>query len=315
MRKNINLKSNKNNNNKIINKSNKKIENKKQENEVNDINKEINQGVKLTVGNKLLEMEKSQQKVLELEKIIESQNAKIKILNQGVEPYNIQIQNLNNKIAELMNENNNLKQNDLRKNEEIERLKNQLNDESKIKNELIESNKKLQEKIELLNHQIDSIKFDSKKEQEEYNNMCKVKSSFEDRIILLTEELQKTQTKLQIAENALKQKDKYIQMLINKKNNNIIYNHKKEQEKNDEINENYKNKKYTRPQSSGIKNKNILQKTGRNLDINSNDKNIYIIEQDNIIKKLREKISHLEKDNAGLLIRLKNVNNFKSIKK
>ena len=315
MRKNINLKSNKNNNNKIINKSNKKIENKKQENEVNDINKEINQGVKLTVGNKLLEMEKSQRKVLELEKIIESQNAKIKILNQGVEPYNIQIQNLNNKIAELMNENNNLKQNDLRKNEEIERLKNQLNDESKIKNELIESNKKLQEKIELLNHQIDSIKFDSKKEQEEYNNMCKVKSSFEDRIILLTEELQKTQTKLQIAENALKQKDKYIQMLINKKNNNIIYNHKKEQEKNDEINETYKNKKYTRPQSSGIKNKNILQKTGRNLDINSNDKNIYIIEQDNIIKKLREKISHLEKDNAGLLIRLKNVNNFKSIKK
>ena len=315
MRKNINLKSNKNNNNKIINKSNKKIENKKQENEVNDINKEINQGVKLTVGNKLLEMEKSQQKVLELEKIIESQNAKIKILNQGVEPYNIQIQNLNNKIAELMNENNNLKQNDLRKNEEIERLKNQLNDESKIKNELIESNKKLQEKIELLNHQIDSIKFDSKKEQEEYNNMCKVKSSFEDRIILLTEELQKTQTKLQIAENALKQKDKYIQMLINKKNNNIIYNHKKEQEKNDEINETYKNKKYTRPQSSGIKNKNILQKTGRNLDINSNDKNMYIIEQDNLIKKLREKISHLEKDNAGLLIRLKNVNNFKSIKK
>ena len=315
MRKNINLKPNKNNNNKIINKSNKKIENKKQENEVNDINKEINQGVKLTVGNKLLEMEKSQQKVLELEKIIESQNAKIKILNQGVEPYNIQIQNLNNKIAELMNENNNLKQNDLRKNEEIERLKNQLNDESKIKNELIESNKKLQEKIELLNHQIDSIKFDSKKEQEEYNNMCKVKSNFEDRTILLTEELQKTQTKLQIAENALKQKDKYIQMLINKKNNNIIYNHKKEQEKNDEINETYKNKKYTRPQSSGIKNKNILKKTGRNLDINSNDKNIYIIEQDNIIKKLREKISHLEKDNAGLLIWLKNVNNFKSIKK
>ena len=315
MRKNINLKSNKNNNNKIINKSNKKIENKKQENEVNDINKEINQGVKLTVGNKLLEMEKSQQKVLELEKIIESQNAKIKILNQGVEPYNIQIQNLNNKIAELMNENNNLKQNDLRKNEEIERLKNQLNDESKIKNELIESNKKLQEKIELLNHQIDSIIFDSKKEQEEYNNMCKVKSSFEDRIILLTEELQKTQTKLQIAENALKQKDKYIQMLINKKNNNIIYNHKKEQEKNDEINETNKNKKYIRPQSSCIKNRNILQKTGRNLDINSNDKNMYIIEQDNLIKKLREKISHLEKDNAGLLIRLKNVNNFKSIKK
>ena len=315
MRKNINLKSEKNKNNKIVNKSNKKLENLKQDQETNNSNVEINQGVKLTVGNKLLEMEKSQQKVLELEKIIESQNEKIKILNQGVEPYNIQIQNLNNKITEIMNENNILKQKDLNKNEEIEGLKNQLNEEIKIKNELIESNKKLQEKIELLNHQLDSFKFDSKKEQEEYNNMCKVKSNFEDRTIQLTEELQKMQTKFQIAENALKQKDKYIQMLINKKNNNIIYNHKKEQEKNDEINETNKNKKNVRPQSSGIKNKNILQKTGKNLDINSNNTNMYIIEQDNLIKKLREKISHLEKDNAGLLIRLKNVNNFKSIKK
>ena len=315
MRKNINLKSEKNKNNKIVNKSNKKLENLKQDQETNNINVEINQGVKLTVGNKLLEMEKSHQKVLELEKIIESQNEKIKILNQGVEPYNIQIQNLNNKITEIMNENNILKQKDLNKNEEIKGLKNQLNEEIKIKNELIESNKKLQEKIELLNHQLDSFKFDSKKEQEEYNNMCKVKSNFEDRTIQLTEELQKMQSKFQIAENALKQKDKYIQMLINKKNNNIIYNHKKEQEKNDEINETNKNKKYVRPQSSGIKNKNILQKTGKNLDINSNNTNMYIIEQDNLIKKLREKISHLEKDNAGLLIRLKNVNNFKSIKK
>jgi hypothetical protein len=315
MRKNINLKSEKNKNNKIPNISNKKSENKKQDKESNNNNVEINQGVKLTVGNKLLEMEKSHEKVLELEKIIELQNNKIKILNQGSEPYNIQIQNLNMKLTELSKENNLLKQKDLNKDEEISNLKNQLSEENKIKNELIESNKKLQEKIELLNHQLDSFKFDSKKEQEEYNNMCKVKSNFEDKTIQLTEELQKTQTKLQIAENALKQKDKYIQLLINKKNNNIIYNHKKEQEKNDEINESNKNKKYIRPQSSGIKNKNILQKSNKNFHINSNDKNMYIMEQDNLIKKLREKISHLEKDNAGLLIRLKNTNNFKSLKK
>ena len=314
MRKNINLKSEKNKNNKIPNISNKKSENKKQDKESNNNNVEINQGVKLTVGNKLLEMEKSHEKVLELEKIIELQNNKIKILNQGVEPYNIQIQNLNMKLTELSKENNLLKQKDLNKDEEISNLKNQLSEENKIKNELIESNKKLQEKIELLNHQLDSFKFDSKKEQEEYNNMCKVKNNFEDKTIQLTEELQKAQTKLQIAENALKQKDKYIQLLINKKNNNIIYNHKKEQEKNDEINESNKNKKYIRPQSSGIKNKNILQKSNKNFDINSNDKNMYIMEQDNLIKKLREKISHLEKDNAGLLIRLKNANNFKSLK-
>ena len=315
MRKNNNFKYEKNKTNKIINITNKKSENSKKDNEEKNVNIEVKQGVKLIVGNKLLEMEKSQQKVLELEKIIELQNNKIKILSQGVEPYNIQIKDLNYKISSLEKENSQLNQKEMNYINELENLKTKLNEEIKIKNEFIDSNKKLQEKIEFLNNQLDSFKFENKKEKEEYKNMCKVKSNFEDKTIQLTEELQKTKYNLQIAENALKQKDKYIQMLINKKNNNIIYNHKKEQEKNDEINETYKNKKYTRPQSSGIKNKNILQKTGRNLDINSNDKNIYIIEQDNIIKKLREKISHLEKDNAGLLIRLKNVNNFKSIKK
>ena len=185
------------------------------------MNIEKNIGVKLTIGNKLLEMEKSQQKVLELEKIIELQENKIKILNQGVEPYNIQINELNSKISNLEKDNNILIQKEKNYIIEIEKLNNQLNEEIQIKKELIDSNKKLQEKIELFNNQIDKIKFDFKKELEEYNNMCKVKSNFEDKTIQLTEELKKTQNKLQIAENALKQKDKYIQMLINKKNNNI----------------------------------------------------------------------------------------------
>ena len=220
MRNDKKFKSQNNKVNKVINVQNKKKEEKKDK-EVNNINLEMNQGVKITVSNKLLEMEQSHQKVLELQKIIESQENKIKILNQGVEPYNIKIKELNDKISVIENENIILKQNDLNRIKEIENLKNQLNEEIKIKNELIDSNKKLQEKIEILNHQLDSFKFQNKKEQEEYNNMCKVKNNFEDRIIQLTEELQKTQTKLQIAENALKQKDKYIQMLINKKNNRI----------------------------------------------------------------------------------------------
>ena len=315
MRKDKKFKAEKNKINQISSISNKNNENKKKNKEINSINIEKNIGVKITVGNKLLEMEQSHQKVLELEKIIESQENKIKILNQGVEPYNIKIQELNIKISQIEEENNKLKEKETNYIQEIENLKNKMNEEIKIKNELIESNKKLQEKIELLNHQLNSFKLEYKKDQEEYNNMCKVKSNFEDRTIQLTEELQKNQNKLQILENALKQKDKYIQMLINKKNNNIIYNHKKEQEKNDEINESYKNKKYIRPQSSGIKNKNISQKLGKNFEINSNEKNKYILEQDNLIKKLKEKISHLEKDNAGLLIRLKNKNNMNSIKK
>ena len=311
MRKDQKLKTDKNNKIKASNKITKNEEEVKKDIE---INKNINKGVKLIVGNKLLEMEKSQQKVLELEKIIESQDNKIKILNLGVEPYNIEIKNLKAKLEMIEEENNNLRNKDINNLKEIENLKIKVSEEVKIKNELIDSDKKLQEKIELLNHQLDLFEFQNNKEKEEYNNMCKVKSNFEDRIIQLTEELQKIQTKLQIAENALKQKDKYIQMLIKKNNNNTFYNkHNKEQEKNDEINDN-KNKKIIRPQSSGIKNKNLIQKSGKNLDINYSEKNQYIIEQENIIKKLKERISHLEKDNAGLLIRLKNKNNLKIIK-
>ena len=271
------------------------------------LNIEKNAGVKLTVGNKLLEMEKNHQKILELEKIIELQNNKINILNQGVEPYNIKIQELNSIISQIKTENNILKQNELNFIHEIEDLKNKMNEEIRIKNELMDSNKRLQEKIESLNHQLNSFKLEFKKEQEEYKNMCRVKCNFEDKIIQLTEDLQKVQSKLQIEEKALNQKDKYIQMLINKKNNNIYHEMTKEKEKNNEINENNKNKYNIRPQSSGIKNKNILKI--------SKEKNMHIIEQENIIKKLKEKIFHLEKDNAGLLIRLKNKNSFKTIKK
>ena len=219
MRKDKKFKAEKNKINQIPSISNKNNEDKKKNKEINNINIEKNIGVKITVGNKLLEMEQSQQKVLELEKIIESQENKIKILNQGVEPYNIKIQELNIKISQIEEENNKLKEKETNYIQEIENLKNKMNEEIKIKNELIESNKKLQEKIELLNHQLNSFKLEYKKDQEEYNNMCKVKSNFEDRTIQLTEELQKTHNKLQILENVLKQKGNYIQMLINQKNN------------------------------------------------------------------------------------------------
>ena len=299
-------KNEKNKINYISNLSNKYSGENNKNSDIPCLNIEKNAGVKLTVGNKLLEMEKNHQKILELEKIIELQNNKINILNQGVEPYNIKIQELNSIISQIKTENNILKQNELNFIHEIEDLKNKMNEEIRIKNELMDSNKRLQEKIESLNHQLNSFKLEFKKEQEEYKNMCRVKCNFEDKIIQLTEDLQKVQSKLQIEEKALNQKDKYIQMLINKKNN--IYNEMtKEKEKNNEINENNKNKYNIRPQSSGIKNKNILKI--------SKEKNMHIIEQENIIKKLKEKIFHLEKDNAGLLIRLKNKNSFKTIKK
>lgn len=318
MNKSHNKQNNKNKTN-IDSKVNKNQENAQKIAKVNPINIQSGSGVKLTVGNKLLEMEKNEQRVLELQKIIQKQENTIKILNQGVEPYNLEIENLKLKIAELQKENNILKERDQNINLEIDKLKNRINEEFIIKNELIESNKKLQQKIEMLNQELDNIKFENKRDQEEYTNMCRVKSSFEDRIIQLSDELEKNRIKLQTAENVIKQKEKYIQMLINRKNNTTFYNNKNKEQENKEqnINNNGNNsKRYARPQSFGIKNRNILTKHGgKNYDIGLNENNAVIIEQDNIIKKLKEKIAHLEKDNAGLLIRLKNNNNLKTIKK
>ena len=152
MRKDKKFKAEKNKINQIPCISNKNNEDKKKNKEINSINIEKNIGVKITVGNKLLEMEQSQQKVLELEKIIESQENKIKILNQGVEPYNIKIQELNIKISQIEEENNKLKEKETNYIQEIENLKNKMNEEIKIKNELIICVKlKVILKIELFN--------------------------------------------------------------------------------------------------------------------------------------------------------------------
>ena len=281
----------------------------KENNQMN--NKPPSGVVKVTVGNKLLEMEQNEKKVVKLEKIIQDQESKIQILNKGVEPYTIEIEKLKSQIISYQKENSELKSKIIELNKTIDDLNNRTSDETVIKNELIESNKKLQKKVEFLSQKINEFKYETEKDQEEYNNMCRVKSNYETRVIQLSEELEKNRIKLQTSENIINQKEKYIQMLINKKNSSYYSNKNKEQEKQDsQIN----SKRYPRPQSFGMKNKNILGK--KNYEIIGNDPNInaLVFEQEKIIKKLKEKISHLEKDNAGLIIRLKN-NNIKSIKK
>ena len=79
---------------------------------------------------------------------------------------------MNIKLSQIEEENNKLKEKERNYINELENLKNKIDEE--IKNGLIESNKKLQEKIELLNHQLNSFKLEYKKDQEEYNNMYKV---------------------------------------------------------------------------------------------------------------------------------------------
>jgi septal ring factor EnvC (AmiA/AmiB activator) len=127
----------------------------------------------------------------------------------------------------------------------------------------------------------------------------------------------KTPATLDDVVNAIGKISKNISTIPTDINSAITKNNKEQENKEQNINNNGNNsKRYARPQSFGIKNRNILTKQGgKNYDIGLNENNAVIIEQDNIIKKLKEKIAHLEKDNAGLLIRLKNNNNLKTIKK
>ena len=74
---------NNNNNNKEI-KENKRQENKQSTIKTESINTVIDQGVKIKVGNKLLEMEKNEEKLIKLQKIIQEQENTINILKQGV---------------------------------------------------------------------------------------------------------------------------------------------------------------------------------------------------------------------------------------
>ena len=153
-----------------------------------------------------------------------------------------------------------------------------------MKEDLIEANKKLQRQIEILNNKIMDMEKHIINQNEEYKGMEKVKGNYEEKIISLTNSIDKLKSKLNSCENIIRQKERYIQMLNNQETEKL---------KNNSLNNNTKfnsnNKIINRPNSTSKINYERL-----------------IIDKDNTIKKLENKVRQLEKDNNNLIIRVRN---------
>ena len=191
---------------------------------------------------------------------------------------------LKNEVHRLTKENQVLKvnyQNEINIKEKVNR---DLIYENKMKEDLIEANKKLQREIEILNNKIMDMEKHIINQNEEYKGMEKVKGNYEEKIISLTNSIDKLKSKLNSCENIIRQKERYIQMLNNQETEKL---------KNNSLNNNTKfnsnNKIINRPNSTSKINYERL-----------------IIDKDNTIKKLENKVRQLEKDNNNLIIRVRN---------
>ncbi len=228
--------------------------------------------------------EQNLKKITELEEIIKNQNFELQKLKSLTNPFQKEIVSLKNEIDRLTKENQVLKgnyQNEINIKEKVNR---DLIYENKMKEDLIEANKKLQRQIEVLNNKIIDMEKHIINQNEEYKGMEKVKGNYEEKIISLTNSIDKLKSKLNSCENIIRQKERYIQMLNNQETEKL---------KNNSLNNNTKfnsnNKIINRPNSTSKINYERL-----------------IIDKDNTIKKLENKVRQLEKDNNNLIIRVRN---------
>ena len=228
--------------------------------------------------------EQNLKKITELEEIIKNQNFELQKLKSLTNPFQKEIVSLKNEIDRLTKENQVLKgnyQNEINIKEKVNR---DLIYENKMKEDLIEANKKLQRQIEILNNKIMDMEKHIINQNEEYKGMEKVKGNYEEKIISLTNSIDKLKSKLNSCENIIRQKERYIQMLNNQETEKL---------KNNSLNNNTKfnsnNKIINRPNSTSKINYERL-----------------IIDKDNTIKKLENKVRQLEKDNNNLIIRVRN---------
>lgn len=174
---------------------------------------------------------------------------------------------------------------------------------SKYTNDLIESNQKLQLEIEKLNLLISSKNKAENKINEEYNHMTKVKNGFEDKIIALSYKIEDLSAKVVSYEQMIKQKDKYIQMLVNNKRNNTntnltVHLHHDNNNTSNRLQQvaepSYHKDTATNLQTDPIIINNIILLKDK------------LTEKESTINHLNEQIKALKKDNGNLIIRLKN---------
>ena len=170
-----------------------------------------------------------------------------------------------------------------------DRLNNMIVNFTSSQKDLSESNKKLQYKIEVLNNTIEEKNKTIQRQNVEYHLMEKVKEDFEEKMIALSKKLDECKAKMFSMNNIIKQKERYIQMLLNEKKN-------------------LSNKSILNSSSS---NNNIkTNKTSNNFhsinQCSTSQLKVQLTEKEQYIKKLEDKTKKLEIDNSNLIIRLRN---------
>lgn len=170
-----------------------------------------------------------------------------------------------------------------------DRLNNMIVNFTSSQKDLSESNKKLQYKIEVLNNTIEEKNKTIQRQNVEYHLMEKVKEDFEEKMIALSKQLDECKAKMFSMNNIIKQKERYIQMLLNEKKN-------------------LSNKSILNSSSS---NNNIkTNKTSNNFhsinQCSTSQLKVQLTEKEQYIKKLEDKTKKLEIDNSNLIIRLRN---------
>ena len=170
-----------------------------------------------------------------------------------------------------------------------DRLNNMIVNFTSSQKDLSESNKKVQYKIEVLNNTIEEKNKTIQRQNVEYHLMEKVKEDFEEKMIALSKQLDECKAKMFSMNNIIKQKERYIQMLLNEKKN-------------------LSNKSILNSSSS---NNNIkTNKTSNNFhsinQCSTSQLKVQLTEKEQYIKKLEDKTKKLEIDNSNLIIRLRN---------
>jgi chromosome segregation ATPase len=185
-------------------------------------------------------------------------------------------------------------------NKQIKNLQNEISGIEKVKNEFMAANRILRVELENLNLRNDENILKNKKFIHEYEETEKVKNKFEDNFIYASEVNENLIEKIKVYEQVLKQKEKYINILIKKKDVSLNSNDKGSKELNT-INSNFE----TLNEEIKMKNSKFNQ-----TKINTKCQQKKISDLEDIIKQKDNDIKKLENEKINLVTRLRNsINN------
>jgi chromosome segregation ATPase len=253
--------------------------------------------VKITLGNKLSKTQLFQE---ELNARLNELTNNLNISNEENKKLMSEIEFLRSENIQLINKISNLSDNvsSLNKVIQYEKISRDLAQEEhsmlfKHHEDLINTNKKLKFEIEKLSNEINSEKMKVKNYSREIEEIYKVKDQFEIKVIELTGLNEKLNENVKIYESVLKQKEKYIEILI-RKNSDRNYNNTSDSNKN------------------FSKDKNEMKSIKQNVSVSSSTISNVIILQNKIteleekLKTKDELIRKIELEKANLITRFRN---------